>query len=136
MWHKIYNYIRKHAEVLLYLVFGFLTTVVNFLVYFPLHNGTTMLAAFANVIAWCAAVIFAFLTNKPFVFKSKDWSQRTVFAEAGKFIAARLGSLVVETGIIYLAVDIMRLDGNVIKIITSIIVVILNYLASKLLVFK
>ena len=117
-------------------MFGFLTTVVNFLVYFPLHNGTTMLAAFANVIAWCAAVIFAFLTNKPFVFKSKDWSQRTVFAEAGKFIAARLGSLVVETGIIYLAVDIMRLDGNVIKIITSIIVVILNYLASKLLVFK
>jgi putative flippase GtrA len=136
MWHKIYNCIRKHAEVLLYLVFGFLTTVVNFLVYFPLHNGTTMLAAFANVIAWCAAVIFAFLTNKPFVFKSKDWSQRTVFAEAGKFIAARLGSLVIETGIIYLAVDVMRLDGNFIKIITSIIVVILNYLASKLLVFK
>ena len=136
MWHKIYNYIRKHAEVLLYLVFGLLTTVVNFLVYFPLHNGTTMLAAFANAIAWCAAVIFAFLTNKPFVFKSKDWSRRTVFAEAGKFTAARLGSLVIETGIIYLAVDIMRLDGNFIKIITSIIVVILNYLASKLLVFK
>ena len=136
MWHKIYNYIRTHAEVLLYLVFGFLTTVVNFLVYFPLHNGTTMLAAFANVIAWSAAVIFAFLTNKPFVFKSKDWSLRTVFAEASKFTAARLGSLVIETGIIYLAVDIMRLDGNIIKIITSIIVVILNYLASKLLVFK
>ena len=117
-------------------MFGFLTTVVNFLVYFPLHNDTTMLAAFANVIAWSAAVIFAFLTNKPFVFKSKDWSLRTVFAEASKFTAARLGSLVIETGIIYLAVDIMRLDGNIIKIITSIIVVILNYLASKLLVFK
>ena len=136
MLQKIFALFRTHYDVIVYLVFGVLTTVVNYAVYLPCLNYWGFSAAWSNVIAWIAAVVFAYLTNKPFVFKSKDWSQRTVFAEAGKFIAARLGSLVIETGIIYLAVDIMRLDGNVIKIITSIIVVILNYLASKLLVFK
>lgn len=122
--------------MLLYLVFGVLTTLVNYLVYLPLHNGTTMLAALANVIACCAAVIFAYLTNKPFVFKSKDWSAKTVLPEAGKFVAARIGSMIVETLMIYLTVDILRWNGNYMKIITSILVVLLNYIASKFVVFK
>ena len=136
MFRKISVVLKKYDEVLLYLIFGFLTTVVNYLVYLPLHNATTMLAAFANIIAWVIAVIFAYLTNKPFVFKSKDWSMKTVLPEAGKFVIARIGSLVVETGIIYITVDIMCCNGIYMKIVTSILVVILNYVASKLIVFK
>lgn len=136
MRKKFVDLLKKYEEILLYLVFGFLTTVINYLVYLPLHNATTMLAAFANVIAWCAAVVFAYLTNKPFVFKSRDWTMNTVLPEAGKFIAARIASLVIETVIIFITVDVMSWNGNYMKIITSVLVVIINYVASKLVVFN
>ena len=133
---NLINLIRKHWDILSYLFFGALTTLVNFLVYFPLHNGTTMLAAFANVIAWCAAVIFAFLTNKPFVFKSNDWSAQVVIPELGKFVGTRVGSGALETAMIFLLVDCLDLNGNIVKIAVSVLVVIINYIGSKLLVFR
>lgn len=136
MLNKIVSFLHKHQEILLYLLFGFLTTVVNFLVYLPLHNGTSMLASVANVFAWIAAVVFAFLTNKPFVFKSSDWSVRTVFHEAVKFVCSRIGSLIVETLILFVTVDLIYWNGNYMKIITSILVVVMNYVTSKLIVFN
>lgn len=136
MGDRILAFWSKHKEVLLYLIFGFLTTVVNYLVYFPLHSGATMLASVANVIAWVAAVIFAFLTNKPFVFKSTDWSFRTVMPEFAKFVGARLGSLAVETLILLICVDILAWNGILMKVITSVLVVVLNYVTSKFIVFK
>lgn len=120
----------------MYLVFGVLTTVVNFLVYLPLHNATPLLASVANVIAWVAAVAFAFFTNKPFVFKSNDWSSKIVIPELSKFVGARIGSLIVETLIILLTVDILSWNGNYMKIATSVVVVIMNYVTSKLIVFR
>jgi len=136
MLRKVLDFAKKYEELLLYLVFGFLTTVVNYLVYLLLHNDTSMLASAANVIAWIAAVAFAFVTNKPFVFKSHDWSFKILMPELGKFVSARLGSLLVETGIIFVFVDLLYWDGIIIKLVTSVIVVVLNYLASKLLVFR
>lgn len=136
MCKKLWNWAKKHEEILLYLIFGFLTTVVNYLVYFPLYNATTLLASLANVIAWCAAVVFAYLTNKPFVFKSYDWSIKTVLPESIKFVTARIASLLIETAIIYITVDLLTWNGNYMKIITSVLVVIINYIASKVIVFR
>ena len=136
MWKKLCNVIKKNDEILLYLIFGILTTVVNYLVYFPLHNGTTMLAAFADIIAWCPAVAFAYLTNKLFVFRSREWSWRTILPEVSGFIGARIGSLLIEAAIIYITVDILRWNGNYMKIITSALVVAINYVASKLFIFN
>ncbi len=119
-----------------YLFFGVLTTLVNYAVYLPLYNYAGVSASVSNVIAWVVAVLFAFLTNKPFVFGSHDWSAKTVLPELGKFTACRIGSGVLETGILFLFVDMLSMEGNVIKLITSVLVVILNYVGSRLLVFR
>ena len=128
--------IVKYWDVLSYLFFGGLTTVVNYAVYLPCFNLLGMSAAVSNVIAWAVAVLFAFLTNKPFVFKSHDWSAKTVWPEFIKFVGCRIGSGVLETAIIFVTVDLLYWNGNWMKLATSVLVVILNYFASKLLVFK
>ena len=79
---------------------------------------------------------FAYLTNKPFVFRSHDWSAKTVVPELTKFVGCRLASGVMETVILFVTVDLLGWNGNLWKLVTSVLVVILNYLASKLLVFK
>lgn len=125
----------KYYDIISYLFFGALTTLVNYLVYLPCYNWLGLSATVSNMIAWAAAVIFAYLTNKPFVFQSNDWSIKTVLPEFTKFLGCRVGSGVLETLIIFITVDCLSINGNLMKIITSILVVILNYVASKLLVF-
>ena len=136
MLQKIKNLVQKHWDILSYLFFGGLTTVVNYLVYLPCYNLLSLSAAVSNAIAWVVAVAFAYLTNKPFVFRSHDWSMKTVLPELTKFVTCRIGSGLLETGILFLCVDMLHWNGNVWKLITSVLVVILNYAASKLLVFK
>ena len=136
MIQKIRNLITKYWDILSYLFFGVLTTVVNYLVYLPCYNWLGLSASVSNVIAWVAAVAFAYLTNKPFVFKSHDWSWKTVGPELAKFVGCRVGSGLLETAVLFLTVDCLGWDGNVMKLILSVAVVILNYVGSKLLVFK
>lgn len=132
---KILRAVRTHREMILYLVFGGLTTVVNYLVYLPLYNLAGCSAAVSNLIAWAVAVLFAFLTNKPFVFESRDWSFKTVMPEFVKFVGCRVGSGLAETGILLVTVDWLNWNGNLWKILTSLLVIILNYVGSKFLVF-
>jgi len=136
MYQKVVNLVKKHWDIVSYLFFGGLTTLVNFIIYYPLYNFLELSAAVCNAIAWVAAVAFAYLTNKPFVFKSNDWSAKVVVPELIKFVACRIGSGVLETGVIFVTVDLLDLNGNVMKLITSVLVVILNYIASKLVVFR
>ena len=126
----------KYWDVLIYLVFGVLTTAVNYLVYLPIYNLLGISAAVSNIIAWKAAVIFAYLTNKPFVFKSHDWSAKTVIPELTKFVGCRVASGAMETVMLLVTVDLLNWNGNIWKLVTSVLVVILNYFGSKLLVFK
>ena len=128
--------IVKYWDILSYLFFGGLTTLVNFLVYFPLLNWLHLSATVSNIIAWAVAVAFAYLTNKPFVFQSHDWSWKTVGPELAKFVSCRIGSGLLETAAIFLTVDLLHWNGNIMKLILAVVVVILNYIGSKLLVFK
>ncbi len=136
MMQKIRNLVEKYWDVITYLVFGVLTTVVNYLVYLPVYNVLGLSAALSNAIAWVVAVAFAYLTNKPFVFKSHDWSAKTVVPELTKFVSCRIASGVMETLILLVTVDLMRWNGNIWKLVTNVLVVIMNYFGSKLLVFK
>ena len=136
MIDKIRTFIKKHYDILAYLVFGVLTTAVNYVVYLPCYNLLGLSAALSNVIAWAAAVAFAYVTNKPFVFHSHDWSAKTVLPELTKFVGSRVASGALETGIIFVTVDCLSWNGNVMKLVTSVLVVVLNYVASKLLVFR
>ena len=129
-------FIRKYYDILAYLFFGVLTTAVNYAVYLPCYNLLHISAAASNVIAWVFAVAFAYLTNKPFVFKSNDWSAATVIPELSRFVGSRIASGVLETVIIFVTVDLLSWNGNIMKLLTSVAVVIFNYVASKLLVFK
>lgn len=136
MLQKLKSLARSHWDIATYLFFGVLTTVVNYLVYLPVYNLLHLSAAFSNAIAWVAAVAFAYLTNKPFVFKSHDWSRQTVIPELTKFVSCRLASGILETAILLVTVDLLHWNGNIWKLVVSVLVVVLNYVASKLLVFK
>ena len=136
MMGKIRALMERYWDILSYLFFGVLTTAVNYVVYLPCYNLLGWSAAASNVVAWVAAVAFAYLTNKPFVFKSHDWSAKTVVPELTKFVGSRIASGALETGIIFVTVDCLMWNGNVMKLVTSVLVVVLNYIASKLLVFR
>ena len=133
---KIKALMVQYWEVLSYLIFGVLTTVVNYLVYLPVYNFVGLSAALSNAIAWVVAVTFAYLTNNPFVFKSHDWSAKTVIPELTKFVGCRVASGAAEILILLVTVDILCWNGNIWKLVTSVLVVVMNYIASKLVVFR
>ena len=132
---KLRALFERYYDIISYLFFGGLTTVVNYLVYLPCYNWWGISSSVSNMIAWVAAVAFAFLTNKPFVFKSHDWSAKVVWPELTKFVGCRIGTGVLETLFLLVTVDILHWNGNWMKLIISILVVILNYFGSKILVF-
>ena len=136
MIQKIRDLVIKYWDIVSYLFFGVCTTIVNYLIYIPCYNFLGMSATVSNMIAWVVAVAFAYLTNKPFVFKSNDWSAKTVVPELTRFIGCRIGSGAAETVILLVTVDLLGWNGNIWKLVTQIMVVILNYIGSKLLVFR
>lgn len=121
------------GEVFLYLIFGALTTLINILIYsglyYKLHIGNLP----ANIISWVVSVSFAFVTNKIWVFKSREGN---FFREAAAFFGCRGLTGISEVILMYLAVDCLDYEGAVMKIFVNIIVIILNYIFSKALVFK
>lgn len=142
--------IKKYKEIILYIFFGVLTTIVNFVIYFIMNAllGEDMYLV-SNVIAWIGAVAFAYVTNKIWVFESKSRESKTLLREIGEFVSARLLSLGIEEAGLYIFVDLLKfstfsfsflrltITGDVIaKIIMQIIVVILNYIFSKFIIFK
>ena len=136
MKEKLFKLMQEKRDVLLYLIFGVLTTVINYIVYFLCLDHTQMSAATANMVAWVVAVVFAFVTNKPIVFQSHDWSMSVTLPELVKFMSTRIASGLMETGILFVVVDTLHWNGYLWKLITNVLVVIVNYIGSKLFVFK
>ncbi len=139
----------KYKEIIMYLIFGVLTTVVSWGSYAIFERvfknaivDVNVLVAVANVLSWVTAVIFAYITNKLFVFESKSFKPTTVFKEMGLFVGSRLVSGAVEwVGVPFLVwiglnQTIFGIEGMVAKVLVSVIVVILNYILSKLIVFR
>ena len=133
---KLYDLIKRHESVVLYAVFGLMTTVVNYFVYFPLLYFANFTAVLSNIIAWLLAVLFSFFTNKPFVFKSNDWSFKILLHELFWFIGCRLFTGILETTALFVFVDVMEMNGFICKLVVSVGVVILNYISSKIFVFQ
>ena len=136
MIQTIKDLVIRHWDIVSYLFFGVCTTIVNYIIYIPCYNFLGMSATVSNMIAWVVAVAFAYLTNKPFVFKSHDWSAKTVVPELTKFVGCRVGSGVAETIVLFLAVDLLGWNGNIWKLVTQVMVTVMNYVASKLVVFR
>ena len=136
MLEALAAFCKKHRQILLYLFFGGVTTVVSYAVYFVLYNRFNCYASVSNAVSWVIAVVVAYLTNKPFVFQSRDWSAHTVLVELSEFAGLRLLSGVLETAVIFLFCDLLCWNGNWVKVVTSIFVIILNFLFSKFVVFR
>ena len=136
MLDKTIYYIKKYESVLLYLIFGVLTTFVNIVVYYILFNHVLLSNILSNGIAWVAAVIFAFITNKIWVFKSKTLEIEQVIKELIAFFSARLSTGLLDMAIMYVVVDLLKVNSIYSKIISGVVVVILNYIFSKLFIFR
>ena len=135
MIQKIKALFVKYREIILYLIFGGLTTVVSFVVYYAiLWAGMHYLAA--QVISWAAAVAFAFVVNKCFVFEDRDNTPGALLRQIGQFVSVRIASGVLETALLWLLVDVIRISENIAKIPVAVLTVIINYIASKLLIFR
>ena len=127
---------RKYKEFILYVIFGALTTVVNYVLYFGFNAVFTFDKGYliSQGIAWVGAVVFAFITNYEFVFEKNttDSLGRQVIS----FFSCRLASGIMETLLIYIAVEVLQWNENITKIPVSVFVVLLNYVFSKLFVFR
>ena len=133
---KIIQLVKKYWSIVSYVFFGAVTTVVNLVVYYICYNMAGLNSDLSTVIAWVLAVLTAFLTNKPFVFGSHDWSMKVLLPEAGSFFGCRLGSGLVELVLMHVTVEMLGWPGMLMKLLVNVIVMILNYVASKLLVFR
>ena len=133
---KIKAVVQKYRDMIVYLFFGILTTVVDYLVFLPCYQWIGLSATVSNIISWSVAVTFAYLTNKPFVFRNHDWSAKAVLPELGKFVGCRIGTGAIETTVLFISVDMLHWKGVVMKVVASVMVVSINYFASKWLIFK
>ena len=127
--------IGSPREVILYLISGALVTAVSWVTYYIPYNLLGLSNMVSEIISWVLAVAVAYVTNKIWVFKSYSWEWNVVRPEAVKFVSARLLSGVLEWILMWLLVDKLGYNGMLMKILVSILVVIMNYFASKLLIF-
>jgi putative flippase GtrA len=123
-------------EMTAYLICGVLTSFIGIGLYLFLSESMQMDLGLSNTISSVLAVIFAFFVNKKFVFLSEDWSLGHVLLELGSFSLGRVATFLGETGLLILMVDKMGMNNTLCKILTSVLVVITNYIISKLLIFK
>lgn len=143
---KITDLLKKHKEIILYVLFGGLTTVVNYIIYFTCTVGLHIGWSPATLFAWIGAVLFAYVTNRIWVFESRATGFSAVLFEFVKFIGARLLSLGLEWLTLKLLLDILQMDlwiwrdfplGELVaKTIAQILVIIANYVFSKWIVFR
>ena len=129
---KLWN----NTELVSYLFVGVATTVVNYVVYYIATRLLSMGVMPGTWTAWVVAVAFGYVANKAFVFHTHCDSALSLLREAGSFFAMRLVSLGMETVLMYLTVTVLGLNDLVMKLIVNIVVIILNYVFSKLVIFK
>ena len=130
---KLYN---KYREVIDYIIFGGLTTLVNIVAFFIFDTLLNWPYLIANAIAIVVSILFAYITNKLFVFRTKDLPLKENILEFARFIGFRLLSGVADMATMWILVDLLTLDTNIAKLLTQFIVVVLNYVFSKLFIFK
>ena len=128
--------IKKYKSFIAYVVFGLFTTVVNIVTYrvcyYYLGIGNTL----SNIAAWILAVTFAYLTNKVWVFGSKSWRWSVLKREVPVFISCRLATGILDLVTMFICVDVMQWHAMLMKIISNVFVIVLNYVFSKLLIFQ
>ena len=130
---KLYD---QYKDIIPYGVFGVLTTVVNIVLYWLAAHPFGLSVMASTVIAWFLSVLFAYVTNRKWVFHSEAEGFEAIIKEMVSFFGCRLATGFVDLACMFVFVDILHLDDVVIKVIANVIVIVLNYVASKLVIFK
>ena len=135
---KIKELYLKYKELINYLIFGVLTTVVSLgtyylLVFTILDANNPIELQIANIISWITCVIFAYITNKKYVFAPTN---KSLIREILEFYASRIASLFIDMGFMFLFVSVLKFNDTVIKMIGQVVIITINYILSKLIVFK
>ena len=133
---KVKELYYKYKELIKYLIIGVLTTVVNYVIFAICVKIIHIDMHISNIVAWIVSVIFAYFTNKLFVFESKSFKANVLVKEIISFGAARILSLLLEELILFIFVNKMKMNEMIIKLIANVIVIIINYILSKLIIFK
>jgi len=129
----ILQLVKRHQEIIWYIFFGVLTTAVNWIVFQVCVELLSINWSIANVVAWIAAVLFAYVTNRTVVFQSKSTD---IAREFFVFVQFRIVSLLMEMGVMFLLIEMIGMATFASKVITSVVVVIANYVFSKAVIFK
>lgn len=127
----------KYKEIINYLICGGLSTVVNFVSYYIFARILKVDEVVSSAMSWLVAVIFAYVVNKIFVFESKTNSKKELVKEFISFIACRIVSgITCDVGTFALMVKVLHINDIISKVVTQVMVVVLNYVFSKLIIFK
>lgn len=127
---------RKYEEGINYLIFGFLAFVLNYGLYYLFDNVLGMHYMVATVLSWVLTVVFAYWTNRTFVFKSKNKDAQSLLEEFLSFIGARVATELLEMGLMFLMVGCAGLNEMISKFVCQVLVIVANYFLSKLWIFK
>lgn len=126
----------KYKAIILYLFFGGCTTLINIATYYIFAYILNMSTAISTFFAWFFAVVTAYITNKIWVFECKSWKREVLVKEIVSFFACRIVTGFLDIALMLIFVDILLCNDLIIKVVSNIAVIILNYLASKLVIFK
>ena len=136
MINRIKEIYIQYREAISYLFFGVLTTAVDFITDIVLTRFFSVGEGLANVIAQIVAILFAFFTNKLFVFEDRSMKLQALAVQFFKFASLRLVTLILNSAMFFVMIDVLQINDIITKVIVSVIVIILNYIFSKLIVFK
>ena len=127
---------KRHKELILYVFFGGCTTLINIISYFACRELMHLPVVPADVLAWLVSVIFAYVTNKLFVFESKSWRLMLVLKEGAAFLAARVFSLGLDVAMLYVTVTVLGWWELPMKVLANVVVIVINYIFSKCIIFR
>ena len=126
----------KYKELILYVFFGGLTTLVNWGLYTLLVELFHVPYLWSTAVSQIAAILFAYVTNRIWVFESKVRGIRGISLEMAKFFGCRAASFVLDLGCMYVGVDLLHINDKWMKLLSNVVVIIVNYILSKLFVFS
>ena len=136
LWDFGWGLYKKHEEGINYLIFGFLAFVLNYILYFVFADAMQMHYMAATVLSWVLTVVFAYWTNRTFVFKSQNKDIGSVVKEFVSFIGARIATEVLELVLMYVMVDLLSINDKISKLVCQVLVILANYVLSKIWIFK
>lgn len=136
LWNWAWDMYRKYEEGINYLFWGGVAFVLSMVLFYIFANMMMIEEQIANVITWIICVIFTYITNRTFVFKSKTVGVKAITKEFTEFTTARLATLVLENVVLFICIDLLLWHNMVAKLIGQFLVIVSNYVLSKLWIFK